>query len=183
MLVPFRPRPHRRQRDHVGEIERRDRRLADIGVGLAGQGAEPGLDRVDGLDDAGEVAALDDLLDEPQLLVGDARIVVPDRDRRGDIGLADRVGAEFLQGRVGIERLVVGVGVEQRRGFVGHHLLEDRGDRLALGEPLPADLGQQPGGVGLVEQDRPRRPAIGKGEPVELVEHAGDRSRSESRSP
>jgi hypothetical protein len=37
MLVPFRPRPHGRQRDHVGEIERGDRRLADIGVGMARQ--------------------------------------------------------------------------------------------------------------------------------------------------
>jgi hypothetical protein len=45
--------------------------------------------------------------------------------------------------------------------------------RLALGEPLPADLGQQLGRVGLVEQDRARRPAIGKGEPVHLVEQAG----------
>ena len=79
MLVPFRPRPDRRERDHVGEIERRDRRLADIGVDMAGQATEPGLDRVDALGDAGEVAALDDFLDQPQLLVGHARIVIPDR--------------------------------------------------------------------------------------------------------
>ena len=37
MLVAFRPRPDRRERDHVGEVERRDRRLADIGVDMAGQ--------------------------------------------------------------------------------------------------------------------------------------------------
>jgi hypothetical protein len=37
MLVPFRPRPHRRQGDHVGEIEGGDRRLPDIGVDVAGQ--------------------------------------------------------------------------------------------------------------------------------------------------
>jgi hypothetical protein len=38
---------------------------------------------------------------------------------------------------------------------------------------LAADFGQQLGRVGLVEQDGARRPAIGKGEPVEIVEDAG----------
>ncbi len=37
MLVPFRSRPHRRQRDHVGEIQCVDRGLADIGVDMARQ--------------------------------------------------------------------------------------------------------------------------------------------------
>ena len=37
MLVPFRPRPDRRERHHVGEVQGRDRRLADIGVDVAGQ--------------------------------------------------------------------------------------------------------------------------------------------------
>ena len=72
MLVPLRARPDRRQRDHVREIERRDRRLAHIGVDVAGQRSEPGLDRIDAFGHAGEIAALDDLLDQPELLVGDA---------------------------------------------------------------------------------------------------------------
>ena len=71
MLVPRRPRPHRRQRNHVGEVEGGDRRLPDIGVDVARQAAEPGFDRVHRLDHAGEVAALDDLLDQAQLFVGD----------------------------------------------------------------------------------------------------------------
>ena len=183
MLVAFGSGPHRRERHHVGEVEGRDRRLADIGVDVAGQAAEPGLDGVHALGDAGEVAALDDLLDQPQLLVGDAGVFVPDRDGRGHIGLADQVGAELLERRVGIHRLVVGVGIEQRRGLVGHHLLEDRDDRLALGEPLAADAGQDLGGVGLVERDGAGRPAIGKGQPVELVEDArmGRRRKSHHR--
>ena len=37
MLIPFRPGPDGRERHHVGEVERRDRRLADIGVDVAGQ--------------------------------------------------------------------------------------------------------------------------------------------------
>ena len=48
----------------------RDRRLPDIGVDMSGQAAEPGVDRVDRLRHRGEVAALDDLLDQSQLLVG-----------------------------------------------------------------------------------------------------------------
>ena len=102
-------------------------------------------------------------------------IVVPHRHGGGDERLPDRVGSEFLQRRVGIHGLVVGVGVEQGRGFVGHHLLQDRGDRFALGEPLPPDFCQQPRGIGLVEHDRAGRPAIGKGEPIELVQNPGGR--------
>src|SRR3546814_18691660 len=68
------------------------------------------------------------------------------------------------------------VGIDQRRRFVGHYLLEDRRDRFALGEPLPPDLGQQLGRVGLVEQDRACRPAIGKGETIEIVEDADRKS-------
>ena len=50
--------------------------------------------------------ALYRLLDEPQPLVRDPEIIVPDRDRGTDIDLADKVGAELLQRRIGIERLV-----------------------------------------------------------------------------
>ena len=126
----------------MGEIQRRDRRLADIGVDMSGKRAKPGLDGVDRLDHAGEVAALDDLLGETKLFVGEAWIIVPDGQRRRHIGFADEIGAEILQRRVGVERLVMGVGVDQRRGFIGHHLLEDGEDRFALGEPLPADAGE-----------------------------------------
>ena len=110
MLVALGPGPDRRERDHVGEVEGRDRRLAHIGVDVTRQAAEPSLDRVDAFGDAGEIAALNDLLDEAKLLVGDAGILVPDRDGGGHVGFADQVGAELLERRVGIHRLVVGVG-------------------------------------------------------------------------
>ena len=47
MLVAFRSRPHGRERHHVGEVEGRDRWLADISVDMAGKAPEPGFDRVD----------------------------------------------------------------------------------------------------------------------------------------
>ena len=81
---------------------------------MTGQRAEPGIDRVHGLYHAGEVAPLDQFLDETQPFVGDTRIFVPDRDGRGDIGLTDQVGAEFLKRRVGIHRLVVSIGIDER---------------------------------------------------------------------
>ena len=172
MLVPLRAGPDRRERHHVREVERRDRRLADIGVDMAGKAAEPGLDRVDSLAHAGEVAALDRLLDEKQPLVRDARIFIPDGHSRGHVGFADEVGTKLLQCRVGVLRLVGGIAVQEDRRLVGHHLLQDRHDRFALGEPLPANADQHLGGVGLVEADRARRPAIGEGEPVQIVEQA-----------
>ena len=173
MLIPCRPGPDRRERDHVRQIQRRDRRLADVGVGMAGDGAEPGLERIHPFRHAGEVAALDHLLHEAELLGGETGVLVPDGDGRGDIGLADIVGAQLLQRHVRVGRLVGGVGIDQGRGLVGHHLLDDGGDGLALGEPLPPDLGEQLHRFGLVEQDRAGGPAIREGEPVQLVEDAG----------
>ena len=45
---------------------------------------------------------------------------------------------------------------------------------------MAADLAEQLGRVGLVEADGARRPAIGKGEPVEIVEQAGPGLRREA---
>ena len=170
MLVPFRPGPHRREGHHVGQVEGRDRRLADIGIDMARQASEPGFDRVDRLAHAGEVAALDGLLHEPKTILSNDGILVPDGHGRGDVGLGHDVGAQLLQGEVGIVRLVGGVGVQQDRGLAGHHLLQDRHDRLALGKPLTADAPQHLGGIGLVEADGARGPPIGKGQPVQVVE-------------
>ena len=76
----------------MGEIERGNRGLADIGVGVTGKTPQPRLDRVHALGDHGEIAALDDLLGEPQLFGGNGRIAVPHRHRRGDVGHAGIVG-------------------------------------------------------------------------------------------
>jgi hypothetical protein len=93
----------------MGEIQGRDRRLADVGVDVARQTAEPGLDRIHRLAHAGEVASLDGLFDQAQTIVGNARVLVPDRHGRGDISLPDEIGAELLQGHICVERLVGGV--------------------------------------------------------------------------
>src|SRR3546814_12194330 len=65
--------------------------------------------------DHGEIAALNNLLDQPQLLSCDIGIAVPDRDGRGDIGLADQVGAQLLEGEIRVGRLV-GRSEERRVG-------------------------------------------------------------------
>ena len=51
---------------------------------------------------------------------------------------------------------------------------------LHLAKPLAADLREQPGRVRLVEADRARRAAIGKGEPVQIVEEARPSLRREA---
>ena len=155
MLIPFRPCPDSRERHHVGEIQRRHRRLADIGVDVAGETAEPRLNGVDRLAHAGEVAALHSLFDQALPFLGNPRISVPNRNGGGDVGLADKIGTELLQCGIGIQRLVGGVAVHQHRRLVGHHLLQDRHDRFAFGEPLAADAAEHFGGVGLVQADRP----------------------------
>jgi hypothetical protein len=113
MFISFRSGPHRRERHHVSKIEGRHRRLADIGVHMSRQAAQPGLDGVHGLGDAGEIPALDHLLDQSEPFVGNACVLVPHRYGRSNVHLADEVGAEFLERCVGIERLVMGVGIEE----------------------------------------------------------------------
>ena len=108
------------------------------------------------------------------------RVLVGDSDSGGDIAEGDEIIPEFLQRRIGVGRLVVGVGVEQRRLLVEHHLLQDRADRLALGEPLAA-IAREHGCRGdPVERDEPGDPAIGQAEPVEIVENPRDRHAGES---
>ena len=65
MLIAVGSRPDGRERHHVGEVQRRDRRLAHIGIDVPRQAPKPGFNGIYGLGDAGEVAALDDLLDQP----------------------------------------------------------------------------------------------------------------------
>ena len=139
---------------------------------MSGQASEPGIDRIDGLGHGIEVATLNDLLDQSQLFVGDARSGIPDRDTGRDIGHAGGIGAEFLQGQVGIGRLVGSIGVHQSRRLVGHHFFENRGDGFAFGKPLAADPGQQPRRLKLVEQDGAGAPAIGKRQPVHFIKKA-----------
>src|SRR3546814_1648563 len=83
------------------------------------------------------------LFRSPDLILDPAAIGVGHRDRRGQIAERDMVAAQHLKRQVGIDHLVVGITVEQLRGLVVHDLAQQRGDRLALVEPLPAQLGQR----------------------------------------
>jgi hypothetical protein len=103
----------------------------------------------------------------------------------------DMIAAERLQREIGIGDLVVGVRIQQLDGLVVHHLAQQRGDRLSLVEPLPSDLGQQLGGVLLVERDEAGDPAIGEVRWLSAssipwpahVGKAGDRQRAHMRLP
>jgi hypothetical protein len=83
---------------------------------------------------------------------------------------SDMVTAERLKREVGVDHLVVRIAVEELGRLIIHDLAKKSGDRLALVEPLPAQLRQRAGCLGLVERDEPRHPAIGKAFMVECVE-------------
>ena len=164
----------------MGEIEGVHDRLADIGIDMARQAAKPGLDRIHALADAGKSARVDRSLDRANLFFRCTCVFVGDGDGRRDIAEGDEIVAELLQRRIGVGRLVVGVGVEQRRLLVEHHFFQDRADRLALGEPLPAIAGEHVGRRNPVERNETGDPAICQAEPVEIVENAWDRHARES---
>ena len=86
------PGPHRRHRHQMDEVEGVDDGLAHIGIEVAGQAAEPGLDRVQALADGGDAAAVDDALQAEQLLLGPGGIRIGDDDGRGQIAEGDIVG-------------------------------------------------------------------------------------------
>jgi len=157
----------------MGKVQSVHNRLAHVGVGVAGQAAEPGLNRVQVLADGDEAAAVDEALDREQLLVGLLGIGIHDHDGRGQITEGDMVGAQLLQRLVGVRRLVVGVGVDERRLAIEHHLAQDGSDRLALGEPLPPQSRQVPGSLGLVERNPACGPAIGEAQVVQRIQQSG----------
>lgn len=106
--------PHCRERDHGGKVQGGEGRLAHIGVAVSRQAAEPDVHGIEGRHHGGEIPALDHLLDQPELLVCDAGIGIPDRHCDGDIGDAGMVGAKFLPGEICVLHLVGGIGVELR---------------------------------------------------------------------
>ncbi len=86
---------------------------------------------------------------------------------------ADMIATQRLQGQVSVRHLVVGVGIEQLSRFVVQHLAQQRGQRFALGEPLPAEFGQDFGRLALVQRDEAGDPAIGEILMVQPIEDAG----------
>ena len=133
------------------------------------------LDGIEVLANGDEPSPVDDALDSEQLFVGASRVAIGNDDCGGDVAERDVVGAEFLQCCVSVSRLGRGIGVDQRALAVEHHLANDSRDRLSLGEPVPPQFGQVPRGLGFVERDPARHPAIGKAEIIESIEDAGCR--------
>src|SRR3546814_7019511 len=73
-------------------------------------------------------------------------------DRRGQMPEGNMIAAERLEREVGVEHLVIGIAVEQLCRLIVHDFANQRGDRLALVEPLSAQLRQRLGRLGLVER-------------------------------
>ncbi len=153
MPVLLRPCPHGRERDHVRQIQRRDRRLTHIGVHMPRQRSQPGFHRIQAFHHADEVAPLNDLFDKTKLFGRDAGAAIPHRDRRGDIRLPDIIGTEGLQGQIGVGRLVGSVVVHQNRRLVCHYFPDNGCNTLALCKPLATDFRQHLRRVSLVQKD------------------------------
>ncbi len=62
--------PYGRDGHQVRKVEGRDQWLAYVGVGIAGNGGEPGLDCIELLGNGDEPVALDGSLNQPTFLIG-----------------------------------------------------------------------------------------------------------------
>jgi hypothetical protein len=171
--VALRSRPHRRERQQVREVERRDDRLAHVRIRVARHRRQPCLHGVERLGHRDEAAALDRALHAAALLVGQSRLGIAHHHGRGRVAEGDLVGAELLQRRVRVGRLVARIVVDQRRFLPGERLAQQREHVLALGEPLPAQAAELPFRLGLVHAKEARRPAVGEAQSVEIVEDPG----------
>jgi hypothetical protein len=180
MGVTRRTRPDRGQRHKVRQIEGVDEGLPDIRVGVARQGREPGLDRVDVLADRRESTAVDRTLDGALLLGGARAVFMPNRDGDRQMAECHMVGAERLKSVVCVGCLIGGIGIEKRRRFVVENLAQERRDRFALGEPLAANASQCLRCLGLVEGNPAGDPAIFDAEMIEVVEQTGPRRTREA---
>ena len=122
MAIAHRPGPDSRQRYQMGKVQCVNQWLADIGVDMTGQRAEPGLDRVDALPDAGETQSVDDPLNSAGLVFGGLSVLIEHGDGRRQIPKSNMIAAQGLKRRIGIKRFVVGVAIDQWRRLVGQHL-------------------------------------------------------------
>ncbi|SAE89890.1 Uncharacterised protein [Enterobacter cloacae] len=172
VVVLLRPGPYRRQRHHVRQVQRRDDGLAHIRIGIAGNGRQPGIDRVQGFGDGDEAPALDDALHHAQLFIGSGRVGVEHRHRGGEVAEGDLIAAQLLQGGIGIGRFVAGVGIDQRAFLLEDGFAQQRHHVLALGEPLAAQAAQLLFRLGFVHADKARTPAVAKAQAVEVVQQA-----------
>ncbi|EGF94497.1 hypothetical protein BDIM_13210 [Brevundimonas diminuta ATCC 11568] len=171
--VASRPGPDGRDRQEVGEVERRDQGPPHVGVGLARQGSKPGLHGVQVLDPGDEPLGVEHALDRPRLGRRSGRAGVEHGHGQGQVAEGAGVRAERRQGAVALLRLGHGVRIEKRRLLLGDRLAEQDADALAFGEPSLAQLDDLELGRGLVEGDPARRPAIGERQGAQRVQQAG----------
>jgi len=124
MLVACRTSPDGGCGHDMRQVHGSYRRLAHVCVQVSRKRAKPRLHCIGAFRYHGEVAALDDLLNLPQLLRREGRVFVPDRQGGCDIRHAVEVGAKLLESQISIVGLVCSITVEQDRSLVGHDLLE-----------------------------------------------------------
>lgn len=154
------------------EVERMNQRLANIGVDVARQRGQPGLDSVYAFALGCESEPVDDPLDRANLVLDRGTIPVGDGDRRRQIAESDMVSAQRLEREVGIDHFVVGIAVNELHGLVVKHLAQHRGDGLALVEPLAPEACERLRRQRLVECNEASDPAIGEILVIECIENA-----------
>ena len=80
------------------------------------------------------------------------------------------LGPKGLQGAVAFLGLGRGVGVEERHLLLGDGFTQQDADALALGEPALPQLDDLALGLGLVQTDPARRPAVGERQGAERIQ-------------
>jgi hypothetical protein len=75
----------------MGEVQRMQDGLADIGIGMPRQGAEPCFDGVERLANGREAAAIDNPFSDADMFVDGAPVFMRNGDGGGNIAIGDQV--------------------------------------------------------------------------------------------
>ena len=161
------PRPDAGQGKQVGEIERVDQGTPQVGEPVAGVGAEPGLQGVDGFDTTAKAQCLDDPAQLPCPVVKRLRGFMQKHDAGSEIARADVPGLHLHQGFLGIFGHELGVAVGPGAGVV-EKLVEEPEHLLLPGLAVNRDF---PGRVELIQADEPGGETIWQLQPIKVGQH------------
>jgi hypothetical protein len=151
-------------------------RTAHIGVHIARQGAEPGLQRIDALDAGGKAVAAQFAGDEPRTLQKRLAVLAHQHDDR-------RVVAEGHQRAVGVADGRIGLAPHQQGVFIhiaalgAEHLGEEAAFLLLPAPPLAVKLSL---GIVQIEIDHAGRVAVGKPQMFQHLQMVGRALRGET---
>ena len=162
-----RARPDGVQRQQICKVQRGNKRAPDVGIGVAGQRAEPGFQGVDAFQTAAEALSLDGTTQFTGIVLERVQVIIHQDDDRGQIASAHISGLHIGLGLFCVlahdKRVPIDLGVRAIE-----ELVKKSNDTLIPALDVVGDFLFR---VELFETDEAARPAQFKGQRVQGGKH------------